>query len=223
MNKRLLHFPLLLFIACALFAQSGCKGPETPRPPQSPPLPQGKLVFAGDYLADGDECDSLRTYSISYEILDHTEFRGHDLSIKILPGMPSNLNACDCDSLVYCVTLSFPISQTFEIGFENINQPVDNEVLTVNGFGGYTGHTDPRLPSNTPMFQCHRVCATQVPDRPLYFDLSPVLPAGYNLANAVIDVEGICIIGNVDDTSDPIEPAPSTGPVCGSYVPLVFP
>ena len=65
----------------------------------------------------------MRSYQISYELLRDNEFHGHDLSVRVLKGPPIDLDSCQCDSLIYCVTLSFPIQEVDEAGFKNDTIP----------------------------------------------------------------------------------------------------
>lgn len=201
----------LLLVAFALgTALSGCRDMEDAW--ERPQLrPQRLVSVPGDYLAGDQPCEGMITYDIAYEIRDSAEFFGHDFALRVLTGPPTDLGGCVCDSLYYCVTLTFPIQDVAECGFKNDSAPHAPVMAVPNGLGGYQGFTDPRLPANTPMYQQLRVCAPQDSARLVYFNLLANLSPGYDLNDAVLEVEGICIVDNVEDTSDPIDPGGSGG------------
>lgn len=214
-----LAFLFLTILCLGHFLQS-CQNPEIEELAQQQLHLQSSVEVIGDYLTGGGPCSHTRSYNISFELLDQTEFHGHDLSIRILQGPPIDLDSCDCDSLVYVVTLNFPISQTVETGFKNISGPVDHEIAVKNNLGGFVGHVDPRHQEGTPN-PIHSIAAPQDSNRVVYFDLDSDFPEGYDLRDAVLEVEGICIIENIEDTNDPKDPDPIGGgddPIGGGNV-----
>lgn len=214
-----LTFLLLAILSLGHFLQS-CQNPEIADLAQQQLHLQGSVEVIGDYLTGGGPCEFTRSYNISFELLDQTEFQGHDLSIRILEGPPIDLDSCDCDSLVYVVTLNFPIGQTVETGFKNISGPVDQEIAVQNNLGGYVDYVDPRHQDGVPN-PIHSIAAPQDSNRVVYFDLTSDFPEGYNLRDAVLEVEGICIIENIEDTNDPVDPDPVDGngdPIGGGNV-----
>lgn len=161
---------------------------------------QAKVLVVGDYLTGGGNFVGIRTYSITYEVLDSTEVLGHDFALRILAGYPSDLDSCNCDSLIYCVTLAFPIDDVSDVGFKSMINPFPEESVAKNGTGGYVDCMDPRAVVNPTQYAGHKICATQDSSKMLFFDLDPGFPAGFDLKDAVIVVEGICIVENLCDT-----------------------
>jgi len=158
-----------------------------------------EVRMEGDYLLTNDSCQWLRSYGITYEILDSIATGDNDLALRVYPGSPLNADTCQCDSLIYCVTLSFPIQEVKEAGFRNENTPFQPETLVKDSFNGYVAFRDPRIGQNTNQIT-HTLCGEKVGDRLVYFDLWTSFPYGYNLADAVIKMEGICIVANLEDT-----------------------
>lgn len=190
---------LLLLLTVGLFLPA-CQQDSPPLPDLGPLQIQARINVVGDYLCEPGPCAGMLSYQMSYQVLDSYEFYGHDLAIKVFSGPPINIGGCNCDSLVYCITLAFPIIEVDSAGFKNEFGPPQQTDLFKDTLGGYVNHTDPRLPPGTPRFEEHVVCAPQDSSRLVFFDLDPGLPPGYNLADAIVKIEGICIVGNVDDT-----------------------
>ena len=205
------RFSALLLGALALSTFLSSCQPLENDPNRSIPTPLAKEEVSGDYQAGPIPCQAFIPYKISYELLNAAEFNGHDLAVRALAGPPIDLGSnCECDSLKWCVTLTFPISQVVTAGTANYSGPPLDNVLQPNGLGSFIGCEDPRDSTGT-IVNPMKVCLTQNSDRVLYFDLDPGLPAGYDLNDAVIELEGICIVDNVDDTNDPVDPVGGEG------------
>lgn len=177
---------------CQATESSGFLGPEHGL--------QASVGGVGNYVADSDSCSGIRSYTISYEILDSSEFYGHSIALRVFTGPPINPVGCDCDSLAYCAILSFPINQVSNAGTKKLVPPFQTENLQPDNLGGWLGHRNFDDPPGTPTFQTHEFCDVQDSSRVVYFDLQPEFPTGYDLGNAIIEVKGICIVDNLEDT-----------------------
>lgn len=197
-KKRLATLLFFILIAGSLFLS--CQRTDFQTPENHRPMLQGKVTFTGDYVMGTGPCTGVRPYQISYELLDSAEFYGHDLAVRVLEGPPVDMDSCLCDSLAYCVTLSFPINHVELAGFKKDSIPFQTVIAVKDSLGGYENFTDPRIPDGTPTYDKHVICGVQDSTQLVFFDLNPGFPVGYNISDAIIEIEGICIVANVEDT-----------------------
>lgn len=201
--KKKFQLPILLALLIAFGnTLTSCQGAEEIDMVNPADRLQAMIHRDGNYMVDEDTCRRLNTYGISYQILDTSESAGHDIALRILAGFPINMGDCLCDTLKYCVTLSFPIDEVESVGFQNECEPFEPLSVERNDHGGYVDCLDPREPEGS-YYQSHKICAIQNSNRLVFFDLLTGFPSGYDLSDAIIEVKGICIVGNLDDTIDP--------------------
>lgn len=148
---------------------------------------------------DSDPCDGLISYELGYTILPAAGFPGYDLAVFASSALPETLGEdCECVERKFCITFDFPIVAVDDAAFTKQVQSQSPIVLVQkDGLGGYVNHNDPR--GRAPGSTEHVICGTQEEDLIFLFDLDYAFPPGFDIMDAITDVEGICIVDNVAD------------------------